>query len=170
MSVAELAKQAQVPESTTRRYLTRFEPFFRYEDRARGRRYAPESVAIITFIQNLYSENRMEAEEIERVLQKQFPYAVFTEDSPATTQPPLTPIVATKADLDVVLDEVRAVRDEMMSLREENAVLHRMLDERLNERDKRLMEAMQLMMETRKEIAASTEEQSKKKRWYEFWK
>lgn len=168
LSVAQLSKQARVPESTARRYLTRFERFFRYEDRQRGRRYEPQSVPILVFIQNCYGEG-MEAEEIEDALAKQFPFTVSTTEPPqAFTQPP-TPMIATKDDLASVLAEIRAVREEMTTIREENASLHRILDERLVERDKRLMEAMQLIMQTRKEIAASNEKQVKK-RWYEFWK
>lgn len=159
-SVAEVAKQAQVPESTTRRYMSRFERFFRYDERSRGRRYHPESVAIVVFIQGLYAEG-LEAEEIEEALSKQFSIAV---EVPSTIEPSAPPTLATKKDIEVFL---QSLQNEIALIREENARLHHELDKRMAERDKRLMEVMQQMLETRKEIAAS---ETKQKKWYQFWK
>jgi DNA-binding transcriptional MerR regulator len=168
LSVAQLAQQAGVPESTTRRYLSRFDRFFRYEERQKGKRYHPGSVPIVTLIKNLYDE-AMEAEEIEQVLEKQFPFNASVDDSPAVTQPPTTPLVATKSDLEEVLSEVRAAREEMQAVRQENVELHQLLEQRIAERDKKLVEAMETVLQARKEIA-STREERMTKRWWQFWK
>lgn len=167
LSVADLAKQADIPESTTRRYITRFDKFFRYEDRSRGRRYDPESVTILSLIQQLYND-RMEAEEIEKILLTQFPFTVSTDET-ATITPPDTGLV-TKGDLEAILEEVRAVHQEVEIIKKENVYLHYVLDERLRERDKRLIEAMDTMLNTRKEIIHTTNAEQQKKKWYQFWK
>lgn len=168
VSVAELAKLALVPESTTRRYLSRYDQFFRYDERARGKRYHPESVAVISLIQTMYGEG-MEAEEIEQALAKQFPINVVTDHSLTTTDHPPAPMVATRSDLEAVLSELLTVREELASLRQENRELHKELDNRMDERDRRLMEAMQQKIEARKEIAAAAEE-VKPRKWYYFWR
>lgn len=159
LSVAELSKQAQVPESTARRYLTKYERFFRFDDRQRGRRYEPQSVPILVFIQNCYSQG-MEAQEIEEALAKQFPMTVFTGESPQVVMQPSTLTLATKDDLEAVLSEVRAVR-------EENQRFHQYLEQRIEDRDRKLMETLRLMTEARQEIATTIQE---KKKWYQFWK
>ncbi|MNI68364.1 hypothetical protein D3C87_1057370 [compost metagenome] len=163
LSVAELSNKSNVPESTARRYLGRYEAYFRYDDRQRGRRYAPDSVPVLIFIQNCYGGG-MEQEEIESALLKQFPVNAVTVSEPShATQAP-TPILATKDDLEAVISEIRAVR-------EENKQLVKYIDGRLDERDKALTETLRLMLESRKELAAAEQEkEQKKKKRFLFWR
>lgn len=153
LSVAELSKQAQVPESTARRYLGKFEAFFRFDERQRGRKYAPDNVPILVFIQNCYNLG-MESQEIEEALVKQFPMTVSTTEPPQTPIPVPAPVLATKEDLEEVLTELRA-------LREENQRIHQHLEQRIEDRDRKLTETLRLMNE---------QQQSKAKKWYQFWK
>lgn len=162
LSVSELSKQANVPESTARRYVTHFRDHFNYETRKRGRRYSPESIAILSFIQNCYGQG-MEKEEIERVLLRQFPAVnIETSTGDVSEQVPQAPILMTKGDLMDVMNEIRAMR-------EENKQLHEYIEKSLLERDQKLMETLRQMMELKNELAV-TKSEDKKKRGFLFWR
>lgn len=158
LSVAELSKQADVPESTARRYVTHFRDHFNYENRKRGRRYSPESVAILHFIQNCYIQG-MEKEEIERALLRQFP-AVNIETSTGDVSEQV-PILLTREDLNDIKHEMKAIR-------EENKQLHEYIEKSLLEKDQQLMQAIRQMMELRNELAVANSEDNKKRRFL-FW-
>jgi len=153
LSIKEMADQSNVPESTTRRYLQRFDAFFRYEKRSRGRRYHYEGIPIISQVKQFY-DNGYEAEAIEEILMKQFPFVADDEGLIEQEKEVLTPIPTTEDIRQVVAKEVeRATK----SLHDEIRRNQDYINKRLEERDKRLMEVMSEMLEQRREIAASTE-------------
>ncbi|WP_212928082.1 MerR family transcriptional regulator, partial [Oceanobacillus sp. J11TS1] len=79
-SVAELSNHANVAESTARRYLNKFEKYFQYKKRSKGKKYHPRSVFILEKISMLYAEG-YEPEEIEKILFDEFGFAVEEEQS-----------------------------------------------------------------------------------------
>lgn len=168
LSIAELSKKSGIADSTTRRYLTKFDKFFRYEERSRGRKYDPASVEIVTLIQSLFTNDRLEAEEIETVLSKQFPMTVPTDPLFPTTVPHL-PTVATKADVDELRIAVETMQEAMKAMREENLTLYRQLGDRLEERDRVVTETLRVILDAKKELAVADEEVVKKP-WWKFFK
>lgn len=170
LSVAELARLANVPESTTRRYLTRFADFLRFEERSKGKRYHPDSIKVIAHISDMYS-NGFEADEIERNLVRLFPINVMEEEMEETnvhgqlanraivTKEDLSSIV-TKEDLTSLTMEFQNLKEEIIKLRQENGMLIEQLADRINERDKMLMETMRVLQEQKKEVTVSEEKKS----------
>lgn len=88
LSVTQLSRILEIPETTTRRYLSHFEGYFRSEQIGRGKKYHPESIEILRMIANLYSVDR-ETIEIKGILAEQYAFTI-EEDSQesATIKPP----------------------------------------------------------------------------------
>src|SRR5690625_3709289 len=97
LSVVELSEGSDVPESTTRRYLTRFEEFFQGDGKVRGQKYHPDSIAILTRIKSLYDAGS-QTDEIKDILAREFPMTIIEDDK--EEPPPQIPPYATKEDIE----------------------------------------------------------------------
>lgn len=87
LSVSQLSKILEVPETTTRRYLNNFDEYFRSEQRGRGKKYHPESIEILQRIATLYSTD-YETSEIKKVLAKEYAFTVEDSNQKSTTRQP----------------------------------------------------------------------------------
>lgn len=88
LSVAQLSKTLEMPETTTRRYLNNFEEYFRSEQIGRGKKFHPGSIEILQRIAMLYSID-YETVEIKKILADEYAFAVEESDhSDTTTHPP----------------------------------------------------------------------------------
>ncbi|MEQ6378625.1 MerR family transcriptional regulator [Bacillaceae bacterium S4-13-56] len=163
LSVTELSDSVKVPESTVRRYLHKFERFFRYEQRGRGKKYHPESIVILKRITSLYDEG-YESAEIKEVLSQKFAFTVgeIHEDLPSTTQPPHQNIEKQLVQLESFRQEQRQFNEELKQIIQ---VQQEYIANSLEERDRKMMAAMNELFETKKQLAST-----KKKKWWELWK
>lgn len=116
LSVVELAERANIPESTTRRYLTRFDMFFVSDGKVRGQKYHPDSIAILARIKSLY-DSGSKSEDIMSVLASEFPMAHEVEEE--VEKPPSAPPYATKEDIDIIKEMIARMMAEIMAQREE---------------------------------------------------
>ena len=66
-----------------------------------------------------------------------------------------------------ILQSQEEMKTEIQKLRSENASLTTLIDKRLEERDRKLMEALRMMQENAQREAAAAQEQ-KKRRWWPF--
>ncbi len=57
LSVSQLSEMTEIPETTVRRYTHKFQDFFRYEKRGRGKKFHPDSIKVIQRIASLYEED-----------------------------------------------------------------------------------------------------------------
>lgn len=88
LSVAQLSKTLEIPETTVRRYLGNFEEYFRSEQIGRGRKFHPESVEILQRIAMLYGQD-YDTAGIKRILSDEYAFSVESmSERGATTQPP----------------------------------------------------------------------------------
>src|SRR5699024_12620862 len=87
LSVTQLSKTLEIPETTTRRYLNTFDKYFRWEQIGRGKKYDPDSVEILQRIAMLYSEDR-ETFEIKKILADEYAYTNDEEINGAATNDP----------------------------------------------------------------------------------
>jgi len=88
LSVAQLSKTLEIPETTTRRYLNNFEEYFRSEQIGRGKKYHPGSIEILQRVATLYSRD-YETAEIKRILADEYAFIVENDEyHDATIQPP----------------------------------------------------------------------------------
>lgn len=86
LSVSQLSKMLEIPETTTRRYLNNFEEYFRSEQIGRGKKYHPSSIEILQRIAMLYDSDR-ETIEIKKILADEYAFEL-EETNDTTTQPP----------------------------------------------------------------------------------
>src|SRR5699024_4252468 len=101
LSVTQLSKTLEIPETTTRRYLNTFDEYFRCEQKGRGKKYDPEYVVIwkrigkrITMI---YRANR-ETFEIKKILADEYAFTIDEENNGAATNDPPAYDISGKLD------------------------------------------------------------------------
>lgn len=87
LSATELSKILEIPETTTRRYLTNFEEYFRSQKIGRGKKYHPDSTEVLRRIANLYDTDR-ETKEIKVILANEFAFTVEDVEHETTIRPP----------------------------------------------------------------------------------
>lgn len=86
MSVAQLSKTLEFPETTTLRYLNSFEEFFLWEQVDRERKYDPDSIEILQRIYMLYDTDH-ETIEIKKILADEYAFTVNDSEHYTTTNP-----------------------------------------------------------------------------------
>jgi len=158
LSVSQINDETSIPETTIRRYLNSFSEYFRAEKIGRGMKYHPDSVAILKRIYSLYNED-YETPEIQKLLDMEFAITVEEQKDETTIQPP-----------SVILE--REFEEFKQQQQEFNKQLLKQLQEQqkyiknsIESRDQKLMQALNEIQETKKQIAMTEE-----KRWWEFWK
>src|SRR5699024_3954375 len=87
LSVTHISRLLEIPETTTRRYLTNFEEYLRSEKIGRGRKYHPDAIEILRRIANLYDTDR-ETKEIKTILANEFAFTLEDAEQEYTIQPP----------------------------------------------------------------------------------
>lgn len=88
LSVSQLSKILEIPETTIRRRLNNFEEYFRSEQMGRGKKYHPSSVEILQRIAMLYDADR-ETIEIKKILADEYAFEVEeVNKDDITTYPP----------------------------------------------------------------------------------
>ena len=162
LSVSQLSEVTEIPETTIRRYASKFSKYFRYEQRGRGKKYHPETIEIIKKIVFLY-DNDYDAVKIDEILGQEFAFVVEGDKDETTNQPLIKP-------LDQQFEEFKAQQEEfnrqlLQELQEHKDYIKNSLDRR----DGELMNGMNQLLETKKQIAA-VEEKDKEKKWWQFWK
>src|SRR5699024_9124498 len=80
LSVTQLSKTLEIPETTTRRYLNTFDEYFRWEQIGRGKKYDPDSVEILQRIAMLYSADS-EIFEIKKILAYEYASTIDEENN-----------------------------------------------------------------------------------------
>ncbi|MFD2043059.1 MerR family transcriptional regulator [Ornithinibacillus salinisoli] len=69
MSFQQLSEATSVPETTVQRYVQKFDAYFCYEIRNRGKKFHPESIRLLQIIISLYQTD-YDTEEIKEHLSK----------------------------------------------------------------------------------------------------
>ena len=83
LSLPELARKSDIPESTCRRYISQFPDYFTSSGSGRVKKYYPESVHALQTIKRMYDQGKNKADILE-VLTGNFTQEV-TIHQPATT-------------------------------------------------------------------------------------
>src|SRR5699024_10370660 len=97
LSVTQLSKTLEIPETTTRRYLNTFDEYFRWEQIGRGKKYDRDSVEILQRIAMLYSADR-ETFEIKKILADEYAFTNDEENKAASSNHPPTYDISGKLD------------------------------------------------------------------------
>jgi len=155
--VVDLADRADLPESTTRRYITRFDAFFRSDDKARGRRYHPDSIAILKRIKSLYDAGS-QTDEISDILSGEFPMVITKGEEEQQVPPPVAPY-ATKEDIQTLYAVLEELMTEVEASKEKDD---------WDEQDKLRRKVIELQEEI-KQKEREIKELENKKPWWKFF-
>lgn len=169
-NISELAEKTSIPESSVRRYIAKFPDFFMSKGGTRSKRYEDSSVKILIRIKNLF-DNGLESEEVDRTLRKEFPMVVDGDKVEEKSVSLVMPTVEDVAEIKQALQEQAEFNKLLLERLDQQ---HAYIDQKLENRDRVLMESIREFQETKKlmiEAAATKEEeQEQKKKWYQLWK
>lgn len=184
MTIAEIAKELDIPESTARYYRDNFIDYVPSVGEGRKKRYRPETVEVLRFIAEGF-KRKLTATEIDNGLSHMFPRNFDVEQSTAITtattqqqseneikQYALQLQIAleqmTKA-MQVVADqkeEITELRKYIANVEQKQQEQQNYIDTKLEERDQKLKESLQTLQKVKKELAVATVQ---RKKWWKFW-
>ena len=155
-TVAAIARDLDLPESTVRYYRDRFADYIPSVGNGRGRRYPPEALAVLRFIADGLRSN-VPASELEAALRARFPVAVGVgpQQQPAATQQQSAAVLRellADALRDVLIEQSRALRNELAELRSQVAGLAATVEQR-EEAHRRGAEQLVSMLEEDRDAA-----------------
>ncbi len=145
LTIAQVAKEAGLPETTARRYANNFQSFFHAQTYGRAKKYPPEAVELVREIAAMYDSGK-ETAEIEAVLQATRTQVIDVEDAHETQlmaprdanalaavlnvqsgilsalQRQLEAVQSKQeSEFETVLEELRALREEVAELKAKDA-------------------------------------------------
>jgi DNA-binding transcriptional MerR regulator len=157
LSIIELAEETNIPDTTIRRYISKFPHFFSYKGGTRAKRYENTSIKVLVRIKNLFDEG-YETDLVESTLKNEF--ALIIDNNHATEKKAVNPVLATAEDL-------LQIKKALVEQREFNELLIQKLNnqetyikESLERRDRLLVDSLRAIQEERKaelEIAVQKE-------------
>jgi DNA-binding transcriptional MerR regulator len=179
MTMAEVAKELDIPESTARYYRDSFIDFIPSVGEGRKKRYRPETVEVLRFIAEGF-KGKLTAMEIETGLSQVFPRNLDMEQPVATT----TAVVQQQSENEVkqyalqlqmaleqmgkTMQVIANQKEEISELRKHLADVEKKQQEqqeyiqtKLEERDRKLIESLREIQEVKKEIVSTREEKKK---------
>jgi DNA-binding transcriptional MerR regulator len=157
LSIIELAEETNIPDTTIRRYISKFPDFFTYKGGTRAKRYEDTAIKVLVRIKNLFDEG-YETDLVESTLKNEF--AVIIDDNRVTEKNTVKTVLTTAEDLfDIkqALVEQKAF-NELLIERLSNQEAY--IKESLEKRDRLLMDSLRAIQEERKaqiEVAAEKE-------------
>lgn len=175
LTIAEIARRLNIPESTVRYYRDRFEKYIPDVGSGRSRRYQKNALEVFRFIADNMRSN-VPVEDVEYALQSRFSIAIESQQQSTATQQQSAAIMR-ELIADALRKELTDIRDEIAETRKGNQQLRDLMEkhQKAQERNaldqgKKLMEATRLMQEIHslQEQAAALEELEQQKR--PWWK
>ena len=159
LTMAEIARQLNLPESTVRYYRNRFPEFIPAVGDGRARRYRPEALDVLRFIADAMRA-QTPAEDVKAALQASFPVNAEPQQQTAATQQQTAAVLreliadvvrATTADTEKALLEVvaetTALRDELRAQQQQTAAAIEVADRHHQEAMERMIEAQEAQMQ-----------------------
>lgn len=143
LDVMQLAKQTNLPDTTVRRYLQKFNQFFTYKGGKRSRRYESSAIRVLLRIKGLYAEG-FETAEVTKVLSDEFPVVIDGEETEAKLDSAGLPALATAEEM-AELKEALEKNNELNRLllqnqHEQNELIKTLIQD--NEEQKRFNESL----------------------------
>ncbi|WP_029423606.1 DUF3967 domain-containing protein [Alicyclobacillus macrosporangiidus] len=154
LTIPDVEKQTRIPERTIRRYLTLHGHHVQTRKQGRSLLVSDQSVPVLIQIRDWYAAG-WNAERVEEALsQSGLPVTVTIDghESAMTVAEALQGLQThVAAAMTAMAEEMAALRREVAATREENERLRSFLEERLEERDRQLMEALREIQERKSE-------------------
>lgn len=179
MTIAEIAKELHIPESTARYYRDGFIDYIPSVGEGRKKRYRSETVEVLRFIAEGF-KRKLTATEIEDGLSRMFPRNLDIEQPTAVTtaaaqQQPENEINQYALQLQMAFEQMGKTMEVIADQKEEIAELRKhvadvekkqqeqqeYINTKLEDRDRQLIESLREIQEVKKEIASTREEKKK---------
>ncbi|MFX4300660.1 MerR family transcriptional regulator [Alicyclobacillus tolerans] len=187
-TLPQLARELGVADSTARRWASSFPDLLPTKGHGSARRFHPQARDVLKRVQSLYTAG-FNTDQVSELLQREFSATVDVVTVSETQAHERKDIVGLQSAITAIFEQQTEIceqmvkmeqrfiqeiaeiethlENELVAVREENERLRNMLDERLESRDKVLMETLRALQEkTQQELAASQEQ--KKRRWWPF--
>lgn len=176
LTMAHIAKELKLAESTARFYRDRFENFIPSVGEGRKKRYKPETVDILRFIAEGFNRN-LTATDIEDGLSRMFAMNIEVEQETATTtavtqqQPNNDALQAVLEQMNTTLLIIADQKEEIAELRKQVALVEKEQQKQqeymefLREHDKTLMRSIREAQEMKRTLVIAQQ-----KKWWQFWK
>lgn len=159
LTIADIARALDLPESTVRYYRDRFSEFVPSVGEGRTRRYRAEALEVLRCIADAMRA-RTPAEDVRAALQARFPVTVEPQQQSAATQQQTAAVLreliadalrTTTADTEKALLEVvaetAALRDELRAQQQQTAAAIEVADRHHQEALERMIEAQEAQMQ-----------------------
>lgn len=166
-TVAEMEKETNIPHQTIRRYIKAHGHHLHLKKQHKSYFINSSSIEVILKIRKMYSDGKT-SESVDEVLaNSNIPMTIDLEKDNEQVS------IHVPKMLQELNNNIVAMNEKMVKQEEFNAELleqvrkqQKYIDERLSKRDEALIKAMNEVMETKRQLAAT--EQNKKK-WWKFW-
>jgi len=155
LTIAELSEQADLSNSTCRRYLSTFESFFMVKGGNRVRKYEAGAVGVLMRIKALYDEG-LETNEIHNILVTEF--AMVVNDGEEVENENQVPTLATSEDIAEIKQALEEQKQFNIMLLERLDQQNKYITESLERRDKALLQAIRESQQAKLETAATKKE------------
>lgn len=168
-SVLEVEKQTGIPNQTIRRYINNHGVYLNPKKRGKGYYLAEESIKVIQEIRKLYDEGMTAQLVNDTLLERNIPMTITINEGEEKVSVHVSEALQ---DLKKGMDEQNKV---IRSLVEQMKKQQEYIDNKLEERDRKLIESLREIQEGKKQITAAENEEVKlsldqQKKWYQFWK
>lgn len=185
LTIAEIAKRLELPESTVRYYRNRFDEYIPSVGEGRSRRYKKEALEVFAVIADGLRNNET-ATSVKNTLDRTFPRNIDIEDEPqqpmAVEQQQLISgqqAIAFKQAMEemaAALSRIADQEEEIKNLKEEVVKLHKIQEQQDNERrineserEKELVERNRWVDEQLRQITERQIAQAEEKKKRTFW-
>jgi len=155
MNINELAERTLIPDTTVRRYISKFSTYFFSKGGARSKRYEDSGVKVLIRIKQLYDDG-FESDEVDRVLKKEFAVVVDGDNEQEQTAKPVTPTLATVEDIAKIMDALKQQQDFNKLLIDKLANQDKYIRESMEKRDNLLLESLRAIQDEKLAIAETT--------------
>ena len=165
LNIQELAERTLVPDTTVRRYISKFSTYFVAKGGARSKRYEDSGVKVLIRIKQLYDDG-LETDEVDRVLSQEFAVVMDGDKEQEESEKTVTPTLATVEDIAAIMDALKQQQDFNKLLIEKMAEQDRYIRNSMEKRDALLMESLRTIQDEKlaiAEAAASNEGKDEKK-------
>lgn len=153
LSVSQMEQKTNIPTVTIRRYIKQHGHHLRIKKRGKIYLMASESLPVLKIIREQYDKGK-QMEDVEDVLREMnLPVTITIEDDENDNNVMNVGEVLTQLQKD--MNEQKQFNQSLLEVIEQQ---HDYIKNRLEERDRLLIETMNQMLESRKEIASSQEE------------
>lgn len=161
LNIQELADQTNIPDTTIRRYISKFGAFFIFKGGARSRRYEDTAVKVLIRIKQLY-DNGHESEEVDNTLRKEFA-VIIDGDKEEPFEKTITPALATADDMAEIKEALKQQQEFNKLLIEKLVDQERYIKESLEKRDHLFLESIKAIQEEKRTLLEKTSPAEEKK-------